>query len=115
MHTTGNPNTLLPSVRREVQALDENLPAQEIKTLDEIVAFSFWPMRMGATLVGAFGLLGMLLASVGLYGVMSYAVAARTREIGVRMALGAERRDGLRLVVAQRLALPLVWVGGGLL
>src|SRR5262245_40567674 len=115
MHTTGNPNTLLPSVRREVQALDENLPAQEIKTLDEIVALSFWPTRMGAAMVGCFGLLGLLLASVGLYGVMSYAVAARTREIGVRMAMGAERRDILRLIVGQGLALALVGSGAGLL
>jgi putative ABC transport system permease protein len=115
VHTAGNPKALLPAVRREVQTLDENLPAQEIKTLDEIVAFSFWPMRMGGGLVGTFGLLGLLLASVGLYGVMSYAVAARTREIGVRMALGAERRDVLRLIVGQGLALALTGAGAGLL
>ncbi len=114
VHTAGNPRALLTAVRREVQALDENMPAQEIKTLDEIVAFSFWPMRMGVRLVGAFGLLGLLLASVGLYGVMSYAVAARTREIGVRMALGAERRDVVRLIVGQGLVLALCGTGAGL-
>jgi putative ABC transport system permease protein len=114
VHTAGDPQALLAAVRREVQALDENMPAQEIKTLDEFIAFSFWPMRMGAQLVGAFGLVGLLLASVGLYGVMSYAVAARTREIGVRMALGAERRDVLRLIVGQGLALTLFGVGAGL-
>ncbi len=114
VHTAGNPQALYAAVRREAQALDENLPAQEIKTLDEFIAFSFWPMRMGARLVGAFGLLGLLLASVGLYGVMSYAVAARTREIGVRMALGAERRDVLRLIVGQGLALTLCGAGAGL-
>jgi predicted permease len=114
VHTTGNPNTLFAAVRQAVQTLDENLPAQEIKTLDEFIAFSFWPMQMGARLVGAFGLLGLLLASVGLYGVMSYTVAARTREIGVRMALGAERGDVLRLIVGQGLVLALCGAGTGL-
>jgi predicted permease len=115
IHTAGNPNALLPAVRREVQMLDENLPAQEIKTLDEIVGFAFWPMRMGAGLVGGFGLLGLLLAAVGLYGVMSYAVAARTREIGIRMALGAGRRDVISLILSQGLTLSLLGVGGGFL
>lgn len=114
IHTTGNPQALLAAVRHEVQVLDENIPAQEIKTLDEFIALSFWPMQMGARLVGAFGLLGLLLACVGLYGVMSYAVAARTREIGVRMALGAERRDLLRLIVGQGLTLALLGTGAGL-
>jgi predicted permease len=115
LHTAGNPNALLPAVRREVQMLDENLPVQEIKTLEEIVGFAFWPMRTGAGLVGAFGLLGWLLASVGLYGVMSYAVAARTREIGVRMALGAQTSNVLTLIVRQGLTLSLLGVGAGLL
>jgi putative ABC transport system permease protein len=115
VHAAGNPKALLPAVRREVQTLDENLPVQEIKTIEEIVAFSFWPMRMGAGLVGAFGLLGLLLASVGLYGVMSYAVAARTREIGVRIALGAEPRNVLSLIVRQGLTLSLIGVSVGVL
>lgn len=108
VHTAGNPNATFAAVRQAVHALDDNLPAQEVKTLDEFIAFTFWPMQMGARLVGAFGLLGLLLASVGLYGVMSYAVAARTREIGVRMALGAERRDVLRLVVGEGMKLALI-------
>ncbi len=114
VHTDGNPNALFAAVRQAVQALDENLPAQDIKTLDEFIAFTFWPMQMGARLVGAFGLLGLLLASVGLYGVMSYAVAARTHEIGVRMALGAEQRDVLWLIVGQGLNLTLLGTGAGL-
>jgi putative ABC transport system permease protein len=114
VHTAGNPKALLPAVRREVQALDENMPAQEIKTLEEIVAFSFWPMRTGAGLVSAFGALGLALAGIGLYGVMSYAVAGRTREIGVRMALGAERRDVLLLIVGQGMTLAIIGVSAGL-
>ncbi|MBL8204759.1 MAG: ABC transporter permease [Blastocatellia bacterium] len=114
VHADGNPQALFAALRQAVQALDENIPAQDIKTLDEFIAFTFWPMQMGARLVGAFGLLGLLLASVGLYGVMSYAVAARTREIGVRMALGAERRDVLRLIVGQGLRLTLFGAGAGL-
>ncbi len=114
VHAAGNAQAVFAAVRQAVQALDENIPAQEIKTLDEFIAFSFWPMQIGARLVGAFGLLGLLLASVGLYGVMSYAVAARTREIGVRMALGAERRDVLRLIVGQGLVLTLVGTGAGM-
>jgi predicted permease len=108
VHTAGNPNAAFAAVRQAVQGLDENLPVQEIKTLDEFIAFTFWPMQMGARLVGAFGLLGLLLASVGLYGVMSYAVAARTREIGVRMALGAQTSDVLRLMVGEGMKLTLI-------
>ncbi len=113
--TGGEPKALIADVRRVVQTLDENLPAQEIKTLAEVVAFAYWPARMSAGLLGVFGLLGLLLAAVGLYGLMSYAVAQRTREIGIRMALGAAPRDVLRLIVKQGLWLALVGAGAGLL
>jgi predicted permease len=115
IHTTGNPKVLLAAVRREVQTLDENLPAQEIRTLDEIVSFAYWPMRMAVGFVGAFGLLGLLLAATGIYAVMSYTVAQRTRELGIRLALGAQAVDVLRLVLGRGMKLTLVGVTLGLL
>lgn len=112
---SGDPGALFNQVRREVQTLDPNIPTRDLKTLSEHVNFSFWPSRMIATLVGAFGLLGLALASVGIYGVMSYSVARRAREIGVRMALGAQGRDVLTLIVRQGMVLTLIGASIGLL
>jgi putative ABC transport system permease protein len=114
VHTKGDPKAQIAAVRSAVQAIDDNLPAQEIKTLEEMVSLQFWPARTLAGLLASLGSVGLLLASVGVYGVMSYSVARRTREIGVRMAMGAQSRDVVKLIVGQGLGLALAGAAIGL-
>jgi predicted permease len=110
VRTGGDPASLVPAVRREVQSVEQNLPLTNVRTMEELLSASLFPARMGAILLGAFGLVALLLASVGLYGVMSYSVARRTREIGIRMALGARGNDVLRLVLRESMTVVLVGV-----
>jgi len=97
-------------VLSRVQALDGNLALTNASTIQNTLAQGLWAPRMGAALFGLFGLLGMLLASVGIYGVMAYMVAQRTNEIGIRMALGAQPGNVLRMVVEQGMRLVLAGI-----
>ncbi|HEX6729063.1 MAG TPA: ABC transporter permease, partial [Pyrinomonadaceae bacterium] len=116
VQTSGNPKELAAAVRREVQALDPNLPAFNVMSLAENIDISLFPARFGAVLLGVFGSLALLIASIGIYGVMSYGVSERTHEMGIRMALGARASDVLRLVISQgmRIAIIGVVIGVGL-
>jgi predicted permease len=114
VRTTGNPNSMMAAVREAVRSIDKNLPIFDVKTATEQMNESLFLERLVATLPTLFGLLALVVASVGLYGVMSYAVARRTNEIGIRMALGAQRSDVVGLVVGHGFRLTLAGAAIGI-
>jgi predicted permease len=114
VRTAADPQVLLPAIRRVVADLNANIPIFRITTESEQIDRLLFQERLIARLSAFFGLLALVLACVGLYGLLSYEVSRRTREIGIRMALGAQERDVLRLVVKQGLALALVGAIAGI-
>jgi predicted permease len=115
IRTAADPSSLAPLVAKEIRALDPDLPMFDVITMERMIQGpnGFFLLRMGAVFGGALGLLGLALALVGVYGVVSYAASQRTQEIGVRMALGASRPDILRLVLGRGLILIAAGVGAG--
>jgi predicted permease len=109
VRTAGDPAATLPLLRREGLLLDESLPIMELKTMKQHLGIMLFAPRVGGILLGVFGGLAILLATIGLYGVVSYAAAQRTREVGIRVALGARPGDVVRLVIGQG----MVMVGVG--
>ncbi len=114
VRTSAAPDGLIPVFREAVAAQDPNLPLANIRTLDQHLSFSLLPARITGVALGVFGVLGLLLASVGIYGVMAYSVAQRTREIGIRMATGASAGAVVRLIVRQGMTLVLIGLVIGL-
>jgi macrolide transport system ATP-binding/permease protein len=114
VRTNGNPEALFGAVRGQVQTLDPNLPLFDVKTLTAHMKLSLFPAKVAATVLGVFGLVALMLAAIGVYGITSYAVAQRTHEIGVRIALGAQMGDVLRLVLSHGLKLTLIGAALGL-
>jgi putative ABC transport system permease protein len=114
VRTRGEPLELAGAVQAQIRAIDRDVPIQQVRTMEDIVWNSVGRSRFYATLLGAFGLLALALSCVGVYGVVSYAVAQRTHEIVIRTALGARAGDVLRLVLGHALGLTLTGIAIGL-
>src|SRR5215213_10288737 len=111
---SADPHSLVGAIRGQIQALDRRVPIFAIKTMEEHMTYALWAPSMAATFSLAFGVLAILLSAVGLYSVMAYVVSQRTREVGIRMALGADRGDVMKMITRQGMRLAAIGVGIGL-
>ena len=114
IRTSGDPTALIPVLRAQVAAMDPSLPLSNVKSMDRHLGIALLPARLSGAVLGIFGVLGLVLAAIGMYGVMAYSVAQRTREIGIRMAIGAAAGDVVRMVMRQGLVLVAIGAGIGL-
>jgi putative ABC transport system permease protein len=113
--TSGDPQAVLRGIQQIVRARDPDLPVFDVRTMEDHLGIALLPARLGGTVLGLFGLLGLVLAAVGIYGVMAYSVAQRSRELGIRVALGANRSRVLRLVLVEGLQLAAIGTALGLM
>lgn len=114
IRVSGDPRLITPAVREQIRLADPQLPVFQVQTMEELRQLSYWQYRLFGSMFSTFGFIALVLASIGVYGVLSYSVSQRVQEIGVRLALGAERGDVLKLVVGQGLKLAVMGVAAGL-
>jgi putative ABC transport system permease protein len=114
VRTQGRPEDALPAIRGRVHDLDPELPVSTVRTMDQWVSSNAAQPRLNSVLLGVFAFVALLIAAIGIYGVISYSVTQRTREIGVRMALGAPRRDVLRMIVGEGMRMGIAGIAAGL-